>query len=88
MCTHPHPPNNPSSATENWVVIGSDNGLAPVGDKPVSKPMMTSHQSHPKEQTSMKRYRNWQFLIDEIALKFIILNSSIVPPYLLKGDTS
>ena len=35
-----------------------DNDLLPASTKPLSKPMMTSHYSHPKEQTSIKDYLN------------------------------
>ena len=31
-------------ATENWVNIGSGNGLLPDGTKPLPKPMLTYHQ--------------------------------------------
>ena len=36
-------------ASLNWIIIGLDN----FGVKALSKPMMTSHQSYPKEQISM-----------------------------------
>ena len=38
------------------------------GAKPLSKPIMTSHQSHPKEQTSMEYHWNKPIFIDKIAL--------------------
>ena len=31
-------------ATENWVNIGSGNGLLPDGTKPLPEPMLTYHQ--------------------------------------------
>ena len=36
------------------VIIDLDNGLLPVQHQALSKPIMTSHQLHPKEQTSIK----------------------------------
>ena len=31
-------------ATQNWVNIGSGNGLVPDGTKPLPEPMLTNHQ--------------------------------------------
>ena len=39
------------------------------GTKPLSKPMLTSHQKHPKLM-----YRNWPIFIDESVFKVIVCN--------------
>ena len=46
--------------------------------KPLSKSMLTSRQSHPKEQTSMKNYQNQKIFTDEIAIKVIICNFAAI----------
>ena len=46
--------------------------------KPLLKPMMTSHQSHFKEQTSMKSYWNYLIFIDAIAFEIIICNFATI----------
>ena len=46
------------------------------GVKPLSKPMITSHQSHRREQVSIKIYRNKLILVHEshLNLSFVILS--------------
>ena len=68
-----------------WVIIGLDNGLSLLGDKPLSKPVLTSHQSHPKEQTCNEKKNQWNyaFFIDKVANKVIIYN---LPPFCPVGD--
>ena len=46
------------------------------GPNPLSRPVMTSHQSHTKEQTSVhKKYENFS---DEIALQIIVYNFATI----------
>ena len=52
------------------------------GDKPLTKPMMTSHQYN-KEYTSMKKISDWLIFIDEIALRFIMCNVAAICPDVL-----
>ena len=51
-----------------------------LGDKPLSKPMMTSYPPNRKGQTLMKKYENWPVFIDEIAHKIIICNFAVILP--------
>ena len=46
-----------------------------LGAKPLSKPVITSHESHPKEQNGRTSYWNEPIFIDDIALKVIVCNS-------------
>ena len=48
------------------------------GVKPLSKPMMSSHESYPKEQTAMKNIEIQSIFIFEIALKFIAYNITAI----------
>ena len=50
----------------------------PFGAKPFRKPMITSHQSHPEEQTSMKRWSKLPISVEEIALEVIVCNFAIL----------
>ena len=40
--------------SQNWVIIGLDNGLSLFSGKPISESMITSHKSHSKERTPIE----------------------------------
>ena len=60
-------------ATQNWVNIGSGNGLVPYGTKPLPEPMLTNHQMAISHEMP-------KIVILDLSLKIIDLNIRVHLP--------